>query len=79
MVISLFYALGTGLGGIVGPVLFGHLVESHLVGNVVVGYVIGAVLMIAAGLVQWFMGVEAARRSLEDVAEPLGAEGPRTV
>ncbi|MEU7885789.1 MFS transporter [Microbispora bryophytorum] len=79
VVISFFYALGTGLGGIVGPVLFGHLVESHSVGNVVVGYLIGAVLMIAAGLVQWFMGVEAARRSLEDVAEPLGAEGPRTV
>ncbi|MBX6385347.1 MAG: MFS transporter [Microbispora sp.] len=77
VVISFFYALGTGLGGIVGPVLFGHLVESHRVGNVVAGYLVGAALMIAAGLVQWFLGVEAARRPLEDVAEPLGAEGRR--
>lgn len=48
--------------------------ESGVVGNVVVGYVIGAGLMMAAGLVQWFMGVEAARRSLEDIAAPLSAE-----
>ncbi|WP_182901108.1 MFS transporter [Microbispora sp. H10830] len=74
LAIALFYAVGTGLGGIIGPVLFGRLVESGVVGNVVVGYVIGAVLMMAAGLVQWFMGVEAARRSLEDIAAPLSAE-----
>ncbi|GGO14716.1 MFS transporter [Microbispora rosea subsp. aerata] len=74
LAIALFYAVGTGLGGIIGPVLFGRLVESGVVGNVVTGYVIGAVLMMAAGLVQWFMGVEAARRSLEDIAAPLSAE-----
>lgn len=74
LAIALFYAVGTGLGGIIGPVLFGRLVESGVVGNVVVGYVIGAGLMMAAGLVQWFMGVEAARRSLEDIAAPLSAE-----
>ncbi len=71
LAIALFYAVGTGLGGIIGPVLFGRLVESEQAGQVTVGYLIGAGLMIAAGLVQWFLGVEAARRSLEDIAEPL--------
>ncbi|TKK90192.1 MFS transporter [Herbidospora galbida] len=74
LAIALFYAVGTGIGGIIGPVLFGRLVESQQVGQVTVGYLIGAGLMIAAGLVQWFLGVEAARRSLEDIAEPLSAQ-----
>jgi hypothetical protein len=38
------------------------------------GYLIGAVLMIAAGIAEWFIGVEAAGKSLEDVARPLTAE-----
>ncbi|WP_169807670.1 MFS transporter [Herbidospora mongoliensis] len=74
LAIALFYAVGTGLGGIIGPILFGRLVESEQVGQVTVGYLIGAALMIAAGLVQWFLGIEAARRSLEDIAEPLSAQ-----
>jgi MFS family permease len=77
LVISIFYAVGTGFGGIVGPVLFGRLVESHSVGNTVIGYIIGAMLMIAAGLVQWFMGIEAARRPLEDIAQPLSTQEPQ--
>ncbi|GAA0367013.1 MFS transporter [Microbispora corallina] len=79
LAIALFYAVGTGLGGIIGPVLFGRLVESESVGNVVLGYVLGAALMIGAGAVEWFMGVEAARRSLEDIAQPLSAQEPQTV
>jgi hypothetical protein len=37
--------------------------------------VIGAVVMIAGGIVQATMGVEAARRDLEDIAPPLSATG----
>ncbi len=74
LAIALFYAVGTGLGGIIGPILFGRLVESEQAGQVTVGYLIGAGLMIAAGLVQWFMGIEAARRSLEDIAAPLSVQ-----
>jgi MFS family permease len=72
MAIAFFYALGTGLGGIVGPILFGRLVEDSIQA-VAVGYYIGAGLMIAAGLVEVFIGVEAAGKSLEDIAEPLSA------
>ena len=42
--------------------------------NVFYGYLLGAVLMIAAGVAEWFIGVEAAGKSLEDVARPLTAE-----
>ncbi|QFG19950.1 MFS transporter [Actinomadura sp. WMMB 499] len=76
MAIAGFYAVGTGLGGVVGPALFGRLVETEKVSAVANGYFLGAALMIAAGLVEAFIGVEAARRSLEDVARPLSAEEP---
>ena len=73
MAIAFFYAVGTGLGGIIGPILFGKFIEQGR-DQVVVGYYIGAGLMIAAGLVEMFLGVDAAQRSLEDVAEPLTAQ-----
>jgi MFS family permease len=71
MAIALFYALGTGAGGFIGPVLFGALIQTATPVNVFYGYVLGAVLMIGAGIVEAFWGVEAARRSLEDIAAPL--------
>jgi len=70
MAIAFFYAVGTGLGGIVGPLLFGQFIEGGIP-DVALGYVIGAGLMIAAGLVEVFLGVKAERRSLEDIATPL--------
>jgi Na+/melibiose symporter-like transporter len=39
-----------------------------------VATVLTAFSMIAAGIAEWFIGVEAADRSLEDVARPLTAE-----
>jgi MFS family permease len=74
MAIALFYSVGTGLGGIVGPVLFGNLIGSKDPGMVALGYVIGAVLMIVAGLFELALGVPAEQRSLEDVATPLSAQ-----
>ena len=74
MALAFFYAVGTGIGGVTGPALFAKLVETGKEVNVFYGYLIGAVLMIAAGIAEWFIGVEAAGRSLEDVARPLTAE-----
>lgn len=71
LAIAVFYAFGTGLGGIVGPTLFGALIESHDRTNVFIGYLVGAALMIVAGVVQGIWGVAAERKSLEDVARPL--------
>jgi MFS family permease len=73
MAIALFYAVGTGLGGIIGPVLFGRLVDTEKVSNVAAGYYLGAGLMIVAGLTEWLAGVDAENRSLEDIAAPLAS------
>ena len=69
--IAWFYAIGTGLGGIAGPVVFGHLIASGGRGEVFLGYALGGVLMLAAAVVAAFLAVSAERRSLESVAAPL--------
>ncbi|MER7487631.1 MFS transporter [Streptomyces sp. NPDC126497] len=73
MSIAFFYALGTAAGGISGPLLFAKLTETGVVGDTVLAFQIGAGLMCAAGLVAAFLAVNAERRSLEDIAEPLAA------
>ena len=73
MAIAFFYAIATGASAI-GPVLFGWLIESKSVWNLYYGYLIGAGLMIAAGIVAFFLGVNAERQSLESVAAPLSVE-----
>lgn len=71
LAIAVFYAFGTGLGGIIGPTLFGRLIETHERSNLLIGYLIGAGLMLLAALVQGIWGVAAERKSLEEVARPL--------
>ena len=71
LAIAVFYAFGTALGGIIGPTLFGRLIDTHERGAVFAGYLIGSALMIAAGVVAGIWGVAAERKSLEDVARPL--------
>ncbi|MET7603982.1 MFS transporter [Streptomyces avermitilis] len=71
MAIAFFYALGTAAGGISGPLVFADLTKSGVVGDTVLAFQIGAGLMCAAGLVAAFLAVNAERRSLEDIAEPL--------
>ena len=74
MAIAFFYAVGTAVGGITGPLLFGRLIETGKETNVFWGYILGASLMIVAGIIQALIGVEAARKNLEDIAPPLSAE-----
>jgi MFS family permease len=73
LAIALFYALGTGIGGVAAPWFFGALVQSGSVPSVVSGYVVGAVLMLAAAAVALVWGVAAERKSLEHVARPLSS------
>jgi MFS family permease len=73
LAIAVFYAFGTALGGIIGPTLFGHLIDTHERSAVFAGYLIGSALMIAAAVVAGIWGVAAERKSLEEVARPLSA------
>jgi MFS family permease len=72
LAIACFYAIGTGIGGVVGPWLFGALIETGSRTSVAGGYLLGSVLMIAAGLIEWRFGIAAERRPLEQVCRPLG-------
>jgi MFS family permease len=73
LAIAFFYALGTGLGGIVAPSLFAWLIGTGERGNVFLGYLLGAGLMIGAAIVELAIGVKAERQSLEDVAPPISS------
>jgi MFS family permease len=69
--IACFYAIGTGVGGVIGPWLFGILIDTGSRVSVLGGYLLGATLMVAAAGVQWRWGVAAERKPLEEVARPL--------
>jgi MFS family permease len=71
LAIALFYAVGTGIGGVAGPALFGVLIDTGSRTSVFAGYLLGAVLMLAAAAVAWRYAVAAERKSLESVAKPL--------
>jgi MFS family permease len=71
LAIAFFYAIGTGLGGVAGPWLFGILIDTGSRYSVFGGYLLGSVLMVAAALVVWRWGVAAERKPLEAVARPL--------
>jgi MFS family permease len=71
--IAIFYAIGTGIGGIFGPWLFGYLIETGSRVSVFAGYLLAALLMIVAAGVMLRFGVAAERRPLEEIARPLAA------
>ena len=71
LAIALFYALGTALGGIGAPWLFGTLIGTGDPGAIGWGYAAGAALMLFAAGAELWLGIAAERRALEDVARPL--------
>jgi len=69
--IALFFAIAQCFGAF-GPWFYGKLIgdgANH--GALTLGYLIGAAVMIAGGLVEVFIGIDAEGKSLEDVANPL--------
>ncbi|WP_454621801.1 MFS transporter [Bradyrhizobium cenepequi] len=71
LAIALFYAIGTGIGGVIGPALFGALIDTGSRNSVFAGYLLGSALMVVAAFVAWRYAVAAERKSLESVARPL--------
>jgi MFS family permease len=71
LAIALFYAVGTGIGGVAGPALFGALIDTGSRSSVFAGYLLGAGLMVAAAVVAWRYAIAAERQPLESVARPL--------
>ena len=71
MSIAIFYAVGTGAGGVAAPSLFGALIDTGSRTQILWGYVFGGALMLVAAVVTLWLAVNAERRPLEEVAEPL--------
>jgi MFS family permease len=79
--ISFFFAISQLTGGVIAPFLFASLIgegEHPARGPLTIGYIIGAVVMLAGGIIAWIFGVDAEGRSLENIAKPLSARGGGT-
>ncbi len=73
LAIAMFYAIGTGVGGVAAPAIFGALIEGGNRGDMFIAYLIGAGAMVFAAIVELILGVKAEGQSLESVARPLTA------
>src|SRR3989440_5516554 len=72
--ISFFFAISQLAGGVAAPSIFGVLIGTGTSrGPLTLGYYFGAAVMVAGGLIAWFFGVNAERKSLEEIATPLSA------
>jgi MFS family permease len=74
LAIAFFFAIGTGIGGITGPALFGQFIHSGDADKVALGFFIGAAVMALGGIAEVLWGVTAEQQSLEKIARPLTAE-----
>jgi MFS family permease len=74
LAIAFFYAIGTAIGGITGPLLFAKLIASGEESQVAIGFYLGAAVMAIGGIVEIFFGVKAEQQELEAIATPLTAE-----
>jgi len=74
LAIAFFYAIGTAVGGITGPFIFGKMIESGEPSQAAIAFYIGAGVMAIGGIVELFLGVKAEGKELEQIAEPLTAQ-----
>jgi MFS family permease len=76
--ISFFFAISQLAGGVAAPTVFGALIgQGTNRGPLTIGYFVGAVVMVIGGIIAWFFGVDAERKALEDVANPLSLAAER--
>jgi len=75
MAIALFYAIGTAIGGVAAPSLFGRLIGSGEPWMLSMGYGLAALFMLVAAGAEAKLGVDAEGKSLESIAQPLSGQG----
>ena len=75
LAIAIFFAIGTLVGGVGAPVLFGWIIGTGSSAALFMGYLVAAVLMIFGAFVEVWIGVPAERQPLEHVAAPLSSKG----
>jgi MFS family permease len=67
MAIAIFYSIGTACGGVAAPAIFGTLIATGSRREILHGYLIGAGLMLAAGLAAAVLALPAEQKSLEAI------------
>jgi len=73
--IAVFFAIGS-IAGAVGPAFYGALIgDGSSKTGLFIGYLVGAAIMLVGGLVEVFLGVNAAGKSLEAITKPLTSVG----
>jgi MFS family permease len=75
MAIAIFFAIGTLVGGVGAPALFGWIIGTGSSTALFVGYLSAAAFMIFGAVMEAWIGVPAERRSLEHIAAPLSSKG----
>ncbi len=75
MAIAIFFAIGTLVGGVGAPILFGWMIGTGSATALFLGYLSAAALMIFGAVMEGWIGVPAERRSLEHIAAPLSSKG----
>ena len=73
MAIAFFYAIGTAAGGVLAPLLFGHLIGKGSPGAICAGYVFAGALMALGAIIAAVLAVDAEQKPLEEIAAPLSA------
>lgn len=72
--ISFFFAMSQLFGAVPAPLIFSYLVNKFPThGPLAVGYYAAGAIMFAGGVIAWRYGVDAERKSLEKIANPLSA------
>ena len=67
------YSVGTFAGGAAAPAFFGALIATKKPSAILLGYAVAAAAMLGAAAIQLRYGVEAAGKSLEEIAPPLAS------
>jgi MFS family permease len=75
MAIAIFFAIGTLVGGVGAPVLFGWIIGTGSSTALFLGYLLAAALMVFGATTEAWIGVPAERRPLEHIAAPLSSKG----
>ena len=71
--IAVFFAIGT-IAGALGPAFYGALIgDGSSRTGLFIGYLVGAGIMSIGGIVEWFLGIDAEGKSLENITKPLTA------
>jgi MFS family permease len=73
--IAIFYAIGTLIGGVGAPLLFGWIIGIGSITALFIGYLVAAALMIFGAAIEAWIGIPAERCSLEQIAAPLSSKG----